>query len=446
MASYDLVLKAAGFIEPSSLRLIRDRAVCIRGGHVAAVCAADDPRATGDLVHDFGQAVILPAFVNAHAHLDLSHLRGQPLDGENFGEWLSAVVRSRSSPRDLILTALQSTLAEMLASGTAGVMDILADTPYAVEVARMTIESGLRAAIAVELLSLDPDREDQVAARTQGLVAEVLDQVLRYCEEDLACYVDRMIEGDRTPCVAISPHAPYTVSPRMYGRMAQYAERHLMPQTTHMSEATAEREFLLTGGGKLGALFSQMGADTSKMRWTDKPAVQTWLDAVSAHTTPGVNETLLVHCYDLTDQEVAALGEAKATVVCCPRSRMFFGHPRFRWAELEAAGVTICLGTDSLGSNQDLDMLRELSVARFDNPEVSVQSLWRAATLNGRAALASTAWRRPQRLAGIADLQVRAWPAGADGGNDTALLEALIDDQPACLATVIGGRVVMIAA
>ncbi len=446
MDGFDLVLKAAGFVEPVGFRLIRDRAICIRGGQIAAVCSSSDPRAVGDQVHDFGNAVILPAFVNAHAHLDLSHLRGQPLDGEDFGQWLSAVVRSRSSPKDVILTALESTLTEMLSSGTAAVFDVLADTPYAVEVARATIRSGLRAAIAVEFLSMDPAGEDATVARTQALVSQVLDEVLLHCEEDLACYVDRAMEGDRTPCVAISPHAPYTVSPQLYARMARFAERHLMLQTTHLSESTAEREFLLTGDGKLGALFKQFGADTSRMRWTNQPAVDTWLSAVTPETTPGVNDTLLVHCYDLTDAEVAALGRAGATIVCCPRSRMFFGHSRFRWTDLEQSGAVICIGTDSLGSNQDMDLLRELSVARWDNPEVQIRSLWRAATLNGRAAMSSPGWRRPQRLASIADLQVRAWPASADGSDDNLLLDALLDDQPACLATVIGGRVAMIAA
>lgn len=442
--TFDLVLRARAYVTPDHFRPVEGKAVCIRNGLVSAVLDTNDARAKGHQQFDFGDAVILPGFVNCHTHLDLSHLRDQPLNGEDFGEWLKAVVISRGAPEDLILTAVSSSLAEMISTGTCTVLDVLAQHHASLSVARAIIDSGIKAAIAVEALCPDPDKEEEVLAATMGLAARVLDAILEARDEDLACYVERAMEGPRLPCVALSPHAPYTISPRLYARMSQIAARHLMPQTTHLSEAVSEREFLVNGGGPLLPLFKMFGADVAKMRWTDVPAVETWMRACLPHASAGTNDTMLVHCYDLTDAEVTKLGSEKATIVYCPRSRAYFGHPSFRFADLLAAGATITLGTDSLGSNQNLDLMQELSAARLEQPNVPVAELFRAATVNGRKALSAPARHARSRTTPVADLQVVGWPRGNQGAG--TLLADVVDQCPPCMATVIEGRIAHIRA
>jgi cytosine/adenosine deaminase-related metal-dependent hydrolase len=442
--TFDLVLRARAYVTPDHFRPLEGKAVCIRNGMVAAVLDDGDSRAKGHQQFDFGDAAILPGFVNCHTHLDLSHLRGQPLDGGNFGDWLKAVVASRAAPTDLILTAVGSSLAEMVSSGTCAVMDVLANHHASVAVARAMLASPLKSAIAVEALCPDPDQEDEVFAKTVGLATEVLGELLASRDEDLACYVERAIGGPRLPCVALSPHAPYTVSPALYRRMSEFAARMLMLQTTHLSEATSEREFLTTGGGRLLALFRMFGADVSKMRWTEVPAVETWMRACHAAHHAGINDTLLVHCYDLADAEVARLGMARATVVYCPRSRAYFGHPGFRMRDLMSAGVRVTMGTDSLGSNQNLDMMQELAAAHAEQPDISAADLFRAATVNGRSVLSAPGLQVAGRQGVAADLQVVAWPAElAESGG---LLTAILNQCPQCMATVIDGRLVHVRA
>lgn len=439
--TFDLVLRARAYVTPDHFRTVEGKAVCIRGNSVAAVLDTTDPRAKGHQQFDFGDAVVLPGFVNCHTHLDLSHLRGQPLDGSNFGEWLKAVVAARSAPADLILTAVSSALAEMVSTGTCAVMDVLAQHHASLEVARAIFASPLRAAVAVEALCPDPSQEDRVYSQTVGLATEILGDLMASRDEDLACLIERTMGGPRLPCVAISPHAPYTVSPAMYRRLSEFAARFLMLQTTHLSEATSEREFLTSGGGPLVPLFRMFGADVAKMRWTEVPAVETWIRACHAARNAGINDTLLVHCYDLTDAEVARLGKARTTVVYCPRSRAYFGHPAFRMRELMAAGVRVTIGTDSLGSNANLDLMQELAAAAAEQPDIPPAELFRAATVNGRAALAAP--NPPAGKGPAADLQVVAWPAGADGQT---LLRELIEQRPACMATVAQGRLVHVRA
>jgi cytosine/adenosine deaminase-related metal-dependent hydrolase len=95
--------------------------------------------------------------------------------------------------------------------------------------------------------------------------------------------------------------------------------------------------------------------------------------------------TLLVHVNEVSDEELPLL--AGRTIAHCPKSHRYFGHPPFRWADLVAAGATVCLGTDSLASNDSLDLFSEIRVARSLHPEIRPDEILRAATVGGARAL-----------------------------------------------------------
>ncbi|MCA8938269.1 MAG: amidohydrolase family protein [Planctomycetes bacterium] len=434
----DLAIRAAYYLEPETLDLRSDVTLVIDKGRRVALLEGAQAKVDAKRELDAGDAVIAPAFINAHAHLDLSHLRSMPLDGEHFGEWLSAVVASRAAPVSVIASAAEFTLNEMLATGCAGVLDILATNQGAADVAKATLASGLRAAIAVEILSPDPDAEEFMFGKTCDLIEEIVALVLAHTKEEKAAYQARLASGERSPQVALSPHAPYSVSPRLYQKLAAYCAERKMMQTTHMNESIAEREFLVEGGGKLAPLYAAMGLDTTKMRWTNRDGLTTWVEEVLPAIQAGVNETIHAHCYDLSDENVAQLGANNQCVAYCPRSRRYFGHPKFRMRDLLNAGARVTIGTDSLGSTPNLNMMQELQAAWADlEGEVSAEELFRAATTEGLKAVFAPNMTRDD-LRHSADIQIFRAPSEFSESNPA---QSLIESAPLCLATLVAGEI-----
>ena len=98
-------------------------------------------------------------------------------------------------------------------------------------------------------------------------------------------------------------------------------------------------------------------------------------------------DPLLVHVNYISDSEIALLAAVQATVVWCPRSHKFFGHAKHRWQEMLAADINVCVGTDSLASNETLSILDELRFVRRSAPEVPADLLLEMGTIRGARAL-----------------------------------------------------------
>ena len=104
---------------------------------------------------------------------------------------------------------------------------------------------------------------------------------------------------------------------------------------------------------------------------------------------------LAVHVNYLAPGDAALLGKSKSTVVHCPRSHAYFAHSAFPYAELKAAKVNICLGTDSLISvrkkprqDVELNMFAEMKAFLAANPKIAPEEIVEMATVNGARALA----------------------------------------------------------
>jgi 5-methylthioadenosine/S-adenosylhomocysteine deaminase len=91
-----------------------------------------------------------------------------------------------------------------------------------------------------------------------------------------------------------------------------------------------------------------------------------WLDACNCLGP----RTLLVHCNDLNDEDIRRIRARGASVVVCPGSHVYFHRGEFPLARLHSAGVPVYLGTDSLASNEDIDMAREVDLAAQLTPQL----------------------------------------------------------------------------
>jgi cytosine/adenosine deaminase-related metal-dependent hydrolase len=307
---------------------------------------------------DYGNAALLPGLVNAHTHLDLSGLRGRCPPGEDFTAWLRAVIRHRRGMTpDQVRHDTETGLAECLRFGTTLLGDISGQGQSWTTLA----SAPLRAIVFHELLGLTAER-----AR-QGW-------------DDMQEWLPWRAETDECR-VGLSPHAPYSVRRSLFEKAAAFARTSTsgagrrIPVAIHLAESRAELELLAHHRGAFVDFLSELGVwDPDGLLASPEEVIDCFRD---------LPHVLWIHVNFLSPN--TALGNG--TIIYCPRTHAAFGHPPHPFRQFAATGARVALGTDSLASNPDLDVLAEARFVHQRHPDVSGADLLRMATLNGAEAL-----------------------------------------------------------
>jgi cytosine/adenosine deaminase-related metal-dependent hydrolase len=347
----------ARYVVPIDRPPIHDGAVRIDGGQIAQVGSRQDVSA--DTVEDLGDVALLPGLINAHAHLELSAYAGQ-LKPSSLWTWLGRLmhIRRRADPREERDAATRAAAASLHAGVTC-----IADISRRGDAWRALKHVPIRKVCFAELLSLAK-------------------QPPRTCEE-LAGVVEAVARDDRL-YVGVSPHASYSVVAEQIATAAKWAHQRGLPITTHWAETREECRWLRRGGGMLGALIRGFGGGRSILSPRCEPMVYAeQLGLLSAGA-------LLAHVNYISDEELERLGRSQASVVYCPRSHRFFGHEPHRWRDMLAAGINVCVGTDSAASlpaGARLSVLDELQVLHRQHPDVPGETLVSMVTLRAARAL-----------------------------------------------------------
>lgn len=327
---------------------IEDGAVAIEGGRIVAVGTRADLGA-GERFED---AAILPGFVNAHTHLEYAVYAGFG-DGQAFGPWLAThIERKGRIGWDEFLAIAHLGAAECLRSGTTTV----ADASFSGAAAHAAAGLGLRALVGLEVFGADP-----------AAAAARLDDLLERVEPVLSELVRP----------AVSPHAPYSVSPEVYAHTLARG----LPALTHVAESDDELAYLRNGSGPIAAVSEVEPPGTTPVRH------------LAAHGLLGPR-VVAAHCVKVDAEEVALLAEHDVAVVHCPRSNALLGCGIAPLRELLDAGIRVGLGTDSPASAPSYDVFEELRAtvfaarARAASPgALSANSALRLATLGSASAL-----------------------------------------------------------
>lgn len=339
----------ARWILPVDQAPIPDGCVTIRDATIVAVEPAGCRRADIDL----GDAAVLPGFVNAHTHLDLTDLRGRLPPSSDIVAWLQGVIQfRRAQTPELVRAAIEQGIRESLTAGTTLVGDI-ASIGLSWDALS---QSPLRAVVFYELLGLSKDR---VRASWRDAVTW-----LQTHPPTVTCRP------------GLSPHAPYSVRAALYGLAIRYARVEQLPLMTHLAEFPAEVELLQNRAGPLVSFLEGLGV------WHPDGLARSVEQVLHWHRS--APHALFAHGNYLPDTATLAPG---GTIVYCPRTHAAFGHRPHPFRELLEAGVRVALGTDSLASNPDLSLLNEVRYLHAHHPEVPGATLLRLATLNGAAAL-----------------------------------------------------------
>ncbi len=299
---------SADWVLPVGVPPIRDGAVAIEDGRIAAIGTRDE---LGSGI-EYADAAILPGFVNAHSHLEYAVYAGFG-DGLSFAPWIAMHVERKARiaiPEMEAIARLGA--AECLASG----ITTVGDCSYSGAAATAAAELGLRAIVYIEVFSHG------------GPTVQMQTRYEAHRERIEGVLSDRVQIG-------ISPHSLYTAATELWEAAAMLG----LPMATHLEESEAEREWLHEGSGS----------------FAEYPLIRTSLAELAQRGLLSDRLTA-AHCVWVDDEEIALLAEHGVAAVHCPRSNAVLGCGIAPLRKLLDAGMTVGLGTDSPASAPSFDM------------------------------------------------------------------------------------------
>jgi cytosine/adenosine deaminase-related metal-dependent hydrolase len=341
----------ARWLIPASGPAVEDGAIVAAGGRIVRVGRWPELRAhvgPEDTVEHFPDAALLPGFVNAHTHLALSDMAGRFRPTKHFTAWLGRLtarlwVRGRDAARKAVRLGVE----QSLAAGTVAAADMAHDPACDVP----ADEARGRWTVFRELFRFGPDGIGGVekAVAAQERIRGGQDCPPRESRGGQSC-PPRLRPG-------LAPHAPYTAGVEVYLAARRAADARGWPVSTHLHETLDEIAFVDRGEGTLHTWMSRLRVLPADWRPAGARPIRMLADA-GFFSGP----VLVAHANYLTDDDIAVLAASGSSVAFCPRSHAFFRHAAHPWRRLLAAGVNVCLGTDSLASSPSLSVLDE---ARF---------------------------------------------------------------------------------
>jgi cytosine/adenosine deaminase-related metal-dependent hydrolase len=354
--SPDATVYRSSWILPISRRPIRDGWVAIANGRIEACGSGESPPA--GRTADLGRAAIMPGLVNAHAHLELSWLRGRipSAEGGMIG-WVQRMLAARRAAAADDPIAIAAGVAEARAAGTA----LVGDVTNTLATAPALSASGMSAVLFYELIGFNAADPERIASDAMHRAANVERGSVR---------------------ATLAPHAPYSVSPALFRAIAREVDARGRVMSVHVGESPEEMAFLRDGRGGWRDILETVG--TWDPAWC-APACGPieYLDRLGALN----DRTLLVHAVQLDGSELSRASGRGATIVTCPRSNAWIGVGDPPIDRFYANGVRVAVGTDSLASVADLNLFTELAAMRRLAPAVPASRLLDSATRAGAEAL-----------------------------------------------------------
>ncbi len=326
-------------------------------GAVQDVTAAAD---AGDDIEKF-RGILSPGFINAHCHLELSHMKGFIPEKTGLVDFIFKVVFDRHFEEAEILAAIANAENEMLQNGIVAVGDICNNT--------LTIPQKnkhlLRYHNFIEASGFPPS------------VAEVrFKRSLDFYKEYAALF----------PASSIVPHAPYSVSPEIFRMINDFTNNRIL--TIHNQETAAENELYEKGQGDFLRLYQTMNIDISFFKPSGKSSLQTYLPNLTNRQSLILIHNVCTTKEDIIFEQHQTSNIKYQTFYClCPNANQYITGLLPDVDLLINQQCNIVLGTDSLASNHQLSILEEMKTLQQNFPHIETKTLLQWATINGAKAL-----------------------------------------------------------
>jgi aminodeoxyfutalosine deaminase len=308
---------------------------------------------------EFYNGVIVPGFINAHCHLELSELKGKLNQGLTLPGFVSEMIafkKQSDSAETLPAMVLHDDL--MKRNGIVAVGDIV-NTNKSIEVKQ---NSKIYYHTFIEALGLHNESN-------------------KVFNNNLSLY-NQFVKAGLTS--SIVPHAPYSVSEGLFKLIRDFAEDNNSILSIHMQESSFENEMFTSKKGKLVELFERIGIDLSN--WI--PTGESSFESIAKHL-PNQNTILFIHNLYSSHHEIVKANKnfKNAYFILCPLSNYFIENKYPNLTNFIPFSDKVAIGTDSLASNNTLSILEEMKALVKINDNLSFEMLLQWATLNGARAL-----------------------------------------------------------
>ncbi|HEX6126826.1 MAG TPA: amidohydrolase family protein [Pyrinomonadaceae bacterium] len=419
----------AEYVLPIASEPIVRGGVAIDGGRIAAVGTADEvvalfPEAP---VTNFGEAAILPGFVNCHSHLEVTSMRGALDDVEHdFKSWLLKLndLRSQLTEDEIaawaVFGAHEGARAGVTCFGDIG--------RYGMAGLKALGALGLRLrGVLFQETEFSPD--NSTAAND---FEKLKDKFLALREQST-----ELVE------VGLSPHSPYTVSRKLFELIARYAMDESIKLTIHAAESVEEDALLSSGDGFFMQFYKRMKVDWEIPRCSP-------IEFLSQTGVLGA-KPLLAHCVTVSESDIELIAASGSRIAHCPKSNAKFGHGYAPLERFLDAGIPVGLGSDSVASNNLCDIIEESRFAAFsarNRPNrrrfISAREVLELATLGGAKALGLEDKIGTLDVGKEADLAVVSLDRGAQEPlNNVEAAVVFSSNATDVVATYVAGRNVL---
>jgi cytosine/adenosine deaminase-related metal-dependent hydrolase len=296
------------------------------------------------------KGILMPGFACAHTHLELTGIGlTWPTPGHSFTEWLSKMICKIQEIDDQEINAIGSSVEKGF---------------------HMLYESGVRVIGDVSTFMVSPKVMRGIVKADTGIKSTVFLEYKGIRSKDAEPVMSKLKRDvetlKSTPSLHIFPaiHALYSTSPELVKAIKEYTKSHHMKTSMHLAESLDEVEFLHSGTGKMKDLLMSIG------KWDDEWKTYSSFCAYLETCECADKDTILIHCNHLSPEDIKVIAQKGAWVCLCPESNISLSTGMPDVYTFLDYGVHMCLGTDSLCSNRDLHLGKEMNTLKKAFPDV----------------------------------------------------------------------------
>jgi aminodeoxyfutalosine deaminase len=305
--------------------------------------------------------IICPGFINAHCHIELSHLKNKIPTHTGLVNFIEQVLKFRGPDKNKV-AAMQAAEKELYECGVVAVGDIC-NTIDSIELKK---DSKIYWHNFIETSGF-------VDAMAQKRMDEVI-AVAQLFEEELK----------KKKQISIVPHAPYSVSKTLFGFINEQSKNKLI--SIHNQETKTENIFFTEKKGDFLSLYNNLGIDISNFEPSGKTSLQTWIPLVT-----NAKRIIAVHNTFTSKEDLffakQHVNPHKIFYCLCPNANLYIENVLPDINLLAENDITIVLGTDSYASNFSLNIFEEIKTIQNNFPNISLEKILQWATFNGARAL-----------------------------------------------------------
>lgn len=312
---------------------------------------------------EFFDGVIVPGFINAHCHLELSHLNGVAQTGTGLIDFISQVIKNRNHASEIIQDAIAREEKNMIDSGIVAVGDISNTT----DTFAQKQQGNLYYYTFVEYFDLFQESNTDNILQQYDAVFNALTETSKNKKSKV-------------------PHAPYSVSRKLFAQLCSAMFFEAQTISIHNQETPPENELFLSKTGDFISFYERIGFDIKDIPKLEKPSIYYALEYLQRE-----NRNLFVHNTLSSKEDIESahqkLDREKVFWATCPNANLYIENNLPNYRDFLETNAQVCIGTDSLTSNWQLSILEEMKTILKYQSYLDFETVLQWATLNGARAL-----------------------------------------------------------